>query len=303
MKISFVRTVDESLASFRYRIKIPMQPLIDKGHTVNIVDELPNADDCDFLIFSKHFHKARDYTMATKAKEAGIKVVYDICDNHFNTTNSDYYRSMTALADIVTCNTPVMKDVILEEAGRFASIVDDPYELPEKAPKFSPGDVLNILWYGHGVNLNTLPPVLGDLSKLSRPVNLRVISNAPFRGSMSSVKIDYIPWSPATMAAGLEWCDMIMVPTILDDQTKITKSHNRVTEGIRSGRFVVAHPLPSYEKYRPFAYIHNNLGVGIEWALRNPDKVVDAIEGGQRFINVTISPEDIAGQWEEALNG
>jgi len=303
MNISFVRTVDESLASFRYRIKIPTEALIKLGHNVRIIDQLPTKDNCDFLIFSKHFHTTRDLSMALEAKKIGIKVVYDICDNHFVTQNAGYYREMSELADIITCNTLDMKNVIHHEVRKIAHIVDDPYEFSEAEPSFNPSDeVIKLLWYGHGVNLNTIAPILGDLSKLSRPVNLRVISNSPFRGTMDSVKIDYIPWSQEAQMAGLAWCDMVIIPTILNDQTKRTKSHNRVTEAIRSGKFVVAHPLPSYLQYKPYAWIDERVGNGVEWAYNNPDKVIDAIQRGQAHIARNLSPENIALQWEAALS-
>lgn len=304
MKISFVRTANETLASMRYRILIPMEALIELGHDVDLVDSLPVST--SVLIFSKHFNKTRDYDMILAAKEKGIKTVYDVCDNHYNTQHSAYYRDMTSLAKIVTCNTPEMAKVILQETGRIAKIVDDPHEYKKKAPEFRyDGGRIKVLWYGHSSNLNTIPVLLNDLSKLPRDSHLRIISNAGLniKNNIDKVKVECSPWSQGIMETSMNWADIIAIPSIVSDETKRTKSHNRVTEAIMFGKMVVAHPLPSYERYRPFIWVGDNLGQGIEWVMRNPKKNLELIEAAQMFIEATLSPVRIADSWVEAING
>ena len=304
MKISFVKTVDASLASMRYRILLPMNGLRDLGHEVEIVDTLP--DKTDALIFSKHFNQPRDYKMAIAAKEAGIKVIFDVCDNHYNNQNASYYQDMTRLADIVTCNTPIMRETILSQAAAMAVIVDDPYEMARKEPIFRfDGDRIKVLWYGHSSNLNTLPALLRGLSQISRKSHLLVVSNARFgvKKEIEKIKIENAPWSMEVMDKHLKWADIVAIPTILSDETKRTKSHNRVTEAIMSGKMVVAHPLPSYERYKPYVWIGEDLADGFDWVMRDPERNMELIKKGQDFIESTLSSEKIGQAWEDAIGG
>jgi len=296
------------MASMRYRIMAPGIALGKRGHEVKIVDKLSGYGEPipDWLIFSKHFNKARDLDMAYRSKDRGQKIVFDICDNHFqNQSHGRYYGTMTELADVVTCNTPVMKEVIKDQTKVDAIVVDDPYDLEEREAKFIPNqDPIRILWYGHFTNLDTLHPLIIQLNQLTEQIELVVISNhaAMSNNTAGNCRISYESWSTGTMRRWLDWCNFITIPTILGDPKKMTKSHNRVTDGIRSGRFVLAHPLPSYERYRDkYAWVGEDLADGIVWADENPDLALSYIKEGQEYIRENLSPDKIAQQWEKAL--
>jgi len=306
MKIAFVKTADPSMASMRFRILIPVEALKKRGHEVEIIKYSGSYP--DFMIFSKHFNKNQDLVMMEGAKRDKVKTVYDVCDNHYNTVgHSEYYHKMTQDADIITCNTPVMQEVIKKETGRNAIVVNDSYDtnLPEGKPRFIPNEEpIKILWYGHFTNLNTVGGLVHQLNQLEEGVSLTIISNRPglTGGKMENVKITHQIWSPETMKIYLEWCNFIAIPTILNNPTKLTKSHNRVTDGIRAGRMVIAHPLPSYEIYRDkYAWIGEDLSDGIIWADENPTEALSKIKAGQKYIEENLSPDKIAKQWEDAL--
>ena len=306
-RIGFVPTGDERLASFRYRISIPSKALKERGHSVKLAIEPPSHTDCEFLIYSKHFNPIHDQQTAEIARRKDIKVVFDVCDNHFQSLNpqiSGHYKTMCDIAGIVTCNTETMQKIILENTGREAKIVDDPYDLDEGKAKFRCDEQpIKVLWYGHAVNLNTIPLMVQQLAQIDCPIEVIALSNAPQPpGRLENVSVLHHAWNPEHMNLFLEWCNFVSIPSDTNDPRKITKSHNRVTEGIRSGRFVCAHPLPSYERYRErYAWVGEDIADGIVWADNHPDEALEKIRKGQEYIRRFLSPLAIAEQWEKAL--
>lgn len=310
MKIAFVKTASDTMASARYRIVLPGDALKARGHEVLAVDSYLSPADyskekkSDWHIFGKHFNPEVDQGTAQLVKDAGDKVVFDVCDNHFGNQFSSYYRGMCELADLVTCNTPTMKEIILKETGKHAHIIDDPYEYPEEEARFIPNqNPINLLWYGHFVNLNTVQPMVQQLKQLEENISLCVISNMqPQQPTVDkNVFLSFLSWSPPTQKNMLEWCNYVVLPTDLNDPTKRTKSHNRLVEGIRSGRFVLAQPLPSYEAFKDFAWVGEDISDGICWADENPDLALERIKKGQEYLRENLSPDCIAQQWENLL--
>ena len=307
-KIGFVSNANGTLASFRYRIDIPSRALKERGHTVSMIQEWPPTHTgCEFLIYSKHWATAQDQQGAHIAQKKGVKVVFDVCDNHFQNPNpqiSDHYKIMCRLADIVTCNTEAMQKIIRESTGQEAKIVDDPYDLEEGEAEFRWDEQpIKVLWYGHAVNLNTIPLMAKQLAQIDCPIEVIALSNAPQPpGKLENVQVLHHAWTPDHMKIFLEWCNFVSIPSDINDPRKITKSHNRVTEGIRSGRFVCAHPLPSYERYRErYAWVGEDISDGIVWADNHPDEALEKIQKGQEYIRRFLSPLAIAEQWEKAL--
>jgi hypothetical protein len=140
---SFIHSGDESMASYRYRAKIPSELL-----------NIPINQDAEIYILSKP--KPQDLE-----KELFIA---DFCDDHFD---HEYYREILNKALIVTCPTETMQKRI-KELGRDANVIPDPYEYPLKAPHCN-GSAL--LWYGHGSNINSIIKWLPTLK------NVRIVSN------------------------------------------------------------------------------------------------------------------------------
>jgi glycosyltransferase involved in cell wall biosynthesis len=308
MKIGFVKTADNNMASVRYRINLPAAALLNRGHEVKMVDSYFTLKDyqhkLDYHIFGKHFNPDGDYQTANIIKDDGGKVVFDICDNHFENQYAPYYKAMCSLADVVTCNTPVMQDIIKSYTGKNSQIIDDPYEYEELEPQFTPGqNPIQILWYGHFTNLNTVEVMGKDLRKLEESINLTVLSNMRSKAPVEdhNIFITFLTWNSDLQRKLIEKTNFIALPTILNDDTKRTKSHNRLVEGIRSGRFVLAYPLPSYERFKDFCWVGEDFSDGICWADDNPEQVLQRIKDGQEYLKETLSPDHIAQQWEKIL--
>jgi hypothetical protein len=246
-------------ASSRYRSIIPEQQLRNLGVT-------PGND---WLVIGKHGWTAM-HTDPFK------RICYDVCDDHFNDEHREYYRAMCDKADLVTCNSLEMARVIKKKTGRDATVIPDPYEQPEKAPRVHD----SLLWFGHQSNLKDLEPWLG-LPKL------RIVSNG---------KEPWVtPWSPEVMDRAFDNAGLVIIPT----GKSMAKSGNRAIESIRRGLFVVAGYLPAYADLGMYC---GDIGDGVDWALSHRGEVLDRIKRAQAYVAHEYSPERIGRMWLEALD-
>jgi hypothetical protein len=260
--------VKPELASTRFRLLIPSQHVKYKY-------QLGSGD---ITIFPK------DAVPLGEVKGfSGVKL-WDVCDDHFdNPSKGRYYRSMLELADVVTCTTPYLKERIWQ-LGREATVISDPLEFPQRAPKIG---FQKILWYGHSSNLDPLFEL--DLSGY----DLAVVTNK---------NEDWcLPWSHENMRKGLEWCDVVIIPVKQETQkaSYLAKSPNRMTEAINAGRFVVANDMPAYRDYGMYL---GDIKEGLEWIRNNPNDSEQRLIKAQSLVLERHSPRVIAAQWESLFD-
>lgn len=255
-RTSFIHWGDKNAASWRYRAKIPAGDWASQNDLT-----------ADTLIFAKP--QANELMDMARAKARGAWVVVDFCDDHFDWL---HYQEALRLADAVTCSTTEMARRI-KDLGRDAIVIADPYEYPEMPPHFKG---VNLLWYGHHVNRDSLQRILPDLEGYP----LRVVSN--FDGA--------IPWSKETMLEEFARADIVVIPA-----TVPYKSANRAIEAIRQGCYVVAEPHPALEGFP--IYI-GNIKEGIEWTKQQ--NMNELISKAQRFVTEEFSPQTLIDKWKIA---
>lgn len=294
MKINYITPMDETFASFRYRIQIPGEALRVCGHEVEFSKYLRSATDS--VVFSKHFNYG-ELDVAIACKQLGQRVIYDVCDNHFETEHKAHYKAMITLADAVTASTEAMADIIKEETGCEAVVIPDPYEYPEREPhKPEPNEAgqLKLLWYGHPSNLDSLIKRWGDIKG-------ELVLIVTGEEAERALKIPFTVWSPEAMQASFDKADCVFIPSI-DTPRKAVKSTNRMVEAIRQGKFVIANPLPSYECFKDWMWI-GDIKEGVEWVKNNLDEIPARIAAAQAYVREMYSPGSVAQRWEEVLRG
>lgn len=259
MNVTFA-AYGEQLASSRLRALIPQAELaklgIGKGREI--------------LVYGKH------WLTEEEIKPFG-KRVFDVCDDHFAGKYGDYYRTHIERADSVTCNSRVMQDIILEQTGRMATVIPEPYEGPERTPSI--GDT--IFWFGHSTNYQDFLD-----AGLNRPV------------VCMSNHHDCLPWSPENFDLVMNDDLIVVIPT----GKRHAKSENRMVESIRAGKYVCAGPLRAYEPFYDF-YPCMDINEHIERALADPDASLKAIGRAQDYIRERYSPETIGQRWKQVLEG
>ena len=285
MRINYVTIAGHELGSYRYQLFTPATELMKKGHEITFSPE--PIEDCDVYVFHKHF-RDREVKMIREVK--GLKV-YAISDFHFNTVNRKHYSGMCQEADLIVCATNRLSELVEKETGKKTEIIFDPWgiEFCEQKPNYSPHGELIALWFGHMSNIKGLQDNIESL----RGCRLMIVSNADSKG--------IIPYSIDTMKIAFERCDFVVIPQDINEPGKQTKTHNRIVDSFRAGKFVIASPVDSYLDFKDWAYI-GDIKEGVEWLKRQSITEIETrILKAQEYIRKTFSPEKIADQWETAF--
>ncbi len=358
MKVTWI-TFDETaaavpgvyspIASVRFRVLIPLQPLEAMGHRVQIVnvrvDSAPQAVASevagDVVILSKvMFPRGEPFqklcrsvsSIVEAARRDGRKIIVDVCDDLFGLAEyGDFLRQLVQAADMVVTSSASLAQVVQRHCSRPTRIAEDPYEGPGGEPRYAPparrgaglfGSLfggwlgqrrLRLLWYGHGSNFTAVVDFIPQLERLvgRRSVAFNLVT-APQTGAeelcahfnqrhAQLCELRFTPWTIGALHQSLDECDLVVIPTHVNDPTKLAKSSNRLVHALWSGRFVIAHPVAAYRTLESYAWIGDDLVEGLEWALANPRAVTSRLRAGQQHVRTHFSPQAIAQQWEAAI--
>jgi SAM-dependent methyltransferase len=308
------------LASARYRVLIPAQQLARLGHQVQLASlgsaawppQVMQAP-CDVLVISKSFHAANE-DLARAMKARGVKVVVDLCDDHFDSAEfGGHFRNLVALADTIVASTEAMAESVKRNTGRDAVVITDPVEGPRGFPRFAPRlPWLNLVWFGHPSNLNGIVAKAAELHALAARVPVRLsIVTAPWAeapafiaelqgASPERLRVQLVPWSMESTWKTLADADMVWIP-VAESGRSAVKSPNRLLESLWAGRIVVSDPVPSYMPFADIVPIGKGLLEGALEALENPSATEAHVREGQRRIARSHSPFECGRRWARAL--
>jgi tetratricopeptide (TPR) repeat protein/SAM-dependent methyltransferase len=307
------------LASARYRVIAPSVGLAELGWQSEIVNEelsqvmggwgsaVPKVGDT--LIVSKVFGE-HALKLASDAKSRGANIIVDFCDNFLeHPKRGALQHSLLKMADKVIASTEVMAHAIKKHGYQVDAVISDPVEMQHGEPKFEPNKTLQILWFGHAVNLDTLKSFLPSLAEYSseQPLHLSVVTTLPNGKSdlnnitPAGLSVTYVPWSADATQKAITNCDIVIIP-VLESQFKSAKSPNRLLETLWAGRMVVAGPLPAYLPFADSAWVGKDLIDGIRWSLMNPGVVKERILQGQVDIATHFTQKAIAQSWANILS-
>ena len=260
MKVTFFQT-NEEIASTRLRNLLPFRELRKLGW----------SEGDDVVVMSKH-----NWRWGPALRWRFGKVVFDVCDDHFEGPHESHYKEACEKADLVTCNSEAMRFRIFEVTGRGATVIDDPYEHDEKPP----GQGEGILWFGHRSNLKDLY----DAYKATT-WPLRILTNIDQPWA--------IPWSNHALLEEMERCRAVLIPT----GKSPCKSANRAVTAIRLGRYPVCGPLRAYEEI-PGIWV-GDIAQGLMHAMT--EDTTEEIRQAQDYVRERFSPERIGQKWNETL--
>ncbi len=129
MLIWKTNSFDVKIASVRYRCLLPSRYLESRGykscfHSGNNPIDFSRKSDSDVLIFVKSF-TPYDLYLSKKAKEAGIPIILDICDNIFideytskyKFKPSQIFKEMSEVASAIVTTGVALKDKIQTEVN------------------------------------------------------------------------------------------------------------------------------------------------------------------------------------------
>jgi hypothetical protein len=254
------------------------------------------------LVLSKAFDDSI-VTLAQAAARRGVAIITSLTDYHFSGPNGLRNRTLSELSRVLVVQTAPMAAEVMRQFGRSSAIIEEPMEYPRLAPRFSPKWPLQILWFGHSANYDTLFQALPDLAAARLgPISLTLVSNvAPdlARAGMSQlpdISLQFLPWTPTIQHRKMSDCDLVFIPSI-DSPQKQVKGHNRLVEAINGGRLAIAHPLPQYLELADFCLCAADYGASIRAALADPAAMLRRIADGQRYADGRFSQEAVAEKW------
>jgi hypothetical protein len=249
------------------------------------------------------------------AKRNGCGLVIDICDNPFTKPPPvpTFYSEALRACDAVVVNSQRMGELMAAHAAHHPLIIEDAILGSMRTPEFAPADRVELLWFGHRINLPYLEERLADLLRFSarRRVRLTVVTQddsgaREWTEGIQSLRVAgfvarFVPWSLESLRTALRQCDIVLIPSDPSDPLKAGASANRIAEALNAGRFPVASPIPSYLAFRDAAWLGQDLVAGITWALANRPEVLARIRRGQALIRERLAADQVGRQWRELL--
>jgi hypothetical protein len=196
-------------------------------------------------------------------------------------------------------------------------VIEDPWERPSRqAPAPPRGVPLRLCWFGY-LGQAAFPAVRRGFLQIAKrlggtPVEFEVVTAPEFTaavhalgealsGEKSSARIRFRQWSPETTWDAMDHCDLVVLPQDHRSAWGTVKSHNRLVEAIRGGRLAVASPIPSYRELAEYAWVGEDLGEGVTWALANPRDTVARVAQGQDYVEHRFAPDLIGRKWLRVL--
>ncbi|MEQ1775929.1 MAG: hypothetical protein ABL891_19295 [Burkholderiales bacterium] len=309
------------LASIRLRTAVAASSWRDHGyHSAFLNPEHPDAllkrnfADRRICICGKFFGDLdADKWLAAcrRAKDQGCRLLIDISD--FPADSTRFYDEVLQFCDAVTVNSGRMAELMASKTAKRLHVIEDAILGAPRRPAFSPGKVLELLWFGHPSNLPYLERSLKDLADLSARQACRLtIVTATGHGVEDSVRelntrlpehfqLRFCAWSIEATRSALRKCDLVLIPGDPADPRKSGVSSNRIAEALNAGRFPVASPLNSYLPFSEAAFLGQDLRAGIAWAMANPGEVMIKIRRGQALVAEQLSLLKIGERWRSVI--
>jgi SAM-dependent methyltransferase len=334
-------------ASDRYRAIAPATALRALGHRVRVLPmakwdaSYEGRERPDLLVVAKLFRRGdadfdelaqRILRGVAAARELGIKVVADYCDNLFdNPDTGAYWRALCGAVDHCVASSEELERQLRERCGVRLSVIGDPIAAPHGKPRVyrRPPAVhrmlqrwlggrhgperLNLVWYGHPTNF---PPVLAWAQQLisfgerqpwilklvtrPSPKPERLIQEFNARHAPRCV-LQLVHWSEPTQWEAVDEAHVVLIPSDTQSAISRAKSNNRLTDALTAGRFVIASPVPAYLPYGDCTAITDDPLAALDAYLSDPDAALAKVAAGQLLAEQRASAHVITALWLAAL--
>lgn len=290
MKVNFVSKAGVKLASHRMRIMKPAELLNVCVEGIEcFVNPSPDVS-ADINVFNKHFDQENSLKFIKKGEKFGYFSIFDVCDDHFDREDGDFYKEMCKYSDFITCNSDNMKNRIVEVTGKESFMIPDPITFPREEYIERKNTQPNILWYGHRSNAPCLIPWVDAIELPVLAITNTIISHP---------RIVCKQWKPMLVEKFLPETDIVFLPTQKHPWSKC-KSANRAVDAINAGKMVITDSSDVYGHLKDFLFIVDNpdeLPSLLELWRTDKEFIKNKIEKGQEFIQKNYSDNIILDNW------
>jgi len=253
MKICYYPRYDINGGSSRCRAYYIQQRLLKWGVDAYITSAPYTAD---VIVFQKTYEKPY-LEIARKAKEKGIKMVFDLDDDYLA-------KDMIELVDVVVCDSQGLVDFAQNQTmkkidGRVILNPVDYIKEPLQQRKHTKKNGLNLVYFANPANFKAFVNCRKGMERLRKEgfkYNLTLLGGRnlahirkygdPFKG----FKVNHVPWSLKTFSLELRKFDFSILPQAWD-----WKGPAKQTES-------VAHNVPAVcEKIQPNESLYRDAGL------------------------------------------
>ena len=321
------------VASVRIRCLNPLRVLRASGMPIELYRERHKST-YHTIIFSKAYN-ASDVELARYLKAQGVRIIFDLCDNHFLHSEERVarLREMLSLADHRVVSSHALAEIVRREMadGKPLEVIEDAVEeqlsgnpldvvgwvrahsqrlsLDRFLARANPGN--HLVWFGNHkasyqdsglVHMAKLRPLLETLHA-SHPLSLTVISNSreAFDEVFAGWKLPvfYMDWSAHTFFSAMRRHDIALIPIEVNEFTAV-KTNNRIALSLSLGLGVVADSIDSYRVFSDCAFL-DCWEEGLLAYLDTPGLSASHARCGQQVIAGNFMVEVIAERWRQLL--
>lgn len=305
-----------NLASIRMRTAISAQAAQANGFKIAFTDG-QRLTGSDLVIVGKIDYvsdaqrPSHWLTHLRAARQEGARIVIDYTDHHLavDSPAARFYAEALVLANAVVCSSRTLADHLAGYVSCERIIIEDPVEVPIRAPIDRQREPLTALWFGHASNLPYLIDYLRKEFRPKSPLRLILMTNAyPLPqlftdqlncAELSSVEINVVPWSVDNMVVAAAISDVCLLPAGLNDPRKNGASSNRLLTALALGLPVAADLLPSYLPFSPYFVPLRSPEIYV--LLDNPSQYFKQVADAQVRIREQFTNTAIAADWLTAI--
>ncbi len=245
----------------------------------------------------------------SKAKSNGAQIFLDYTDHHLRSDSYAYpfYKDVIRFSDHCIVSSTRMGNLLRNYFSGPISIIEDPIEFIPLPIKTVVNNIPNILWFGHGSNINFLISFINSSRFLLEGFKLFVISSPEAIDFLSSSKlvvssrsqICAAVWSIDTLVNAANFCDLCIIPSDLENLKKLGASSNRLISSLALGLPTAADNIPSYCEFNDF-YVDIR-SANFHDLLQHPLKFSHQVVAAQSSIINRFSFQKIGRDWLNLL--
>ena len=332
--------LNSSLASDRLQIKPLIKALDNLGYrtyaaslnTTFHLGEFDQLKDFDLCIASKmRSHESIDDNLfsqfhtccALHLKRHRTKLITIYSDNitELKSNNNELYKNLLYLSDHIITPSKKLKISASKATSKTlpVSIIEDPCQLrKQEFNRLSPGETIQILWFGNFPNLKYLLNEIKGLFNQSNQSNTFQLTILTSQSGLEYVQRKFnsrsIPkhWSlrlvlwninnqPGQLESELSRANITLLPSDPLDPRKNGVSHNRLLDSIQSGCIAIASPVDSYAELSKVCLIGENFPKLLNFAVESYPRLCNKYTKLRDTELQRFSPALNVKKWEIAI--